>query len=125
MFYRKDLKMELGLRLGHNQYHINTAIKFIEKVLSTKQDGSFDRIPELLQRISRIHKNFPRSRDQDELQCPEEILSLDVRENFLNRNIGKELPIARPMTDDQNDEYRLLMDDELHSHSFHDHNIKK
>lgn len=122
--YVRQLKKELGLRLGHNQYHINTGIEFIQKVLKLKQDSSFEKIPELVKRIARIQKNMPRCENQHELQCPPEILTLDVRRAFVEQEIGNE-PRVKQMTDEQNRTHRCLMDEEMDCEIFHDHNIKK
>lgn len=111
------LDNELKMRLGHNQWSINSVKGTISSFLETKYTEEYKNIlTKLIRHCNR--KNEAEVSQQMKLECPENILTLDVFK--ILKKGGNIAPVM--MSEINNKIYRELVDDKFGT-NYHDFNL--
>lgn len=128
---RKDLTLELLLRIAHNQYRINQLQFYIQSVIKTRYKPEFLDMENLFGKVVRFSAQKLKNIDPKEqygIVADEKVLSTDLLKELeefdMITSYTEVIPGPELMDEKLNKKYRRLVDPAVkEGNLYHDHNI--
>lgn len=125
--YLNRLNEEFGMRIRHNQHVINSMKSTVDAFVASSREKDLDGVDELLCRLVKIEKKFPRSQYDDEIfdHAQSKLLKLELLEQLRARNLITAIMGPQIMTAADNSAYRELCSSDKEDDEYHDDHIPK
>lgn len=119
---RQDLAYELCLRTCHNQHEIAIALEDIKRYTKhLERPKRFDRLHRIIPQLERLNKALPKEEYIPVVE--EELFSVDVLMPLRNADMVDESQVSGLMSEEDNEQYRLLVDAN-NENDYHDQHCK-